>query len=197
MHITGVLLAAGLARRFGGDKLLARFAAGPQAGAAVGVVAYRNLRAVLDDVIVTVRPADATLRETFESLAARVVVAERADEGLGASIAAAVHASGPVDGYVLALGDMPFIQPSTIARVAGALADGASIVAPRYAGQRGHPVGFSRAHREALVALTGDEGARSIVDRHRQALVLVDVDDAGILRDIDVPQPGLVAFHAS
>src|SRR5687767_15944005 len=117
MHITGVLLAAGLARRFGGDKLLARFAAGPQAGTAVGVVAYRNLRAVLDDVIVTVRPADATLRKTFESLAARVVVAERADEGLGESIAAAVHASGPVDGYVLALGDMPFIQPSTIACV--------------------------------------------------------------------------------
>ena len=197
MHITGVLLAAGRAQRFGGDKLLARFAAGPDAGAAVGVVAYRNLRGAIDDVIVAVRPADEALRRTFEALDARVVVAERADEGLGASIAAAVQACRAADGYVLALGDMPFIQPSTIARVAGELVGGASIVAPRHAGRRGHPVGFSGAHRDALAALTGDEGARSVVEAHRHALALVDVDDAGIVRDIDVPEPGLVAFRVS
>ena len=196
MRITGVLLAAGRAQRFGGDKLLARFADGPNAGAAVGVVAYRNLRAALDDVIVAVRPADETLRRTFEALDARVVVAQRADEGLGASIAAAVQASGAVDGYVIALADMPFIQPSTISRVAEALAGGASIVAPRYADRRGHPVGFSSAHRDALAALTGDEGARSVVESRRHALTLIDVDDAGIVRDIDVPEPGLVAFRA-
>ncbi len=197
MRITGVLLAAGRAQRFGGDKLLAQFADGPHAGTAVGVVAYRNLRAALDDVIVAVRPADEALRRVFEALDARIVVAQRADEGLGASIAAAVNASGAADGYVLALGDMPFIQPFTIARVARALADGASIVAPRYGGRRGHPVGFSSVHRDALAALTGDEGARSIVEREQHALVLVDVDDAGIVRDIDVPEPGLVAFHPS
>src|SRR5688500_8517509 len=196
MHITGVLLAAGRAQRFGGDKLLARFADGPDAGTSVGVVAYRNLRAALDDVIVAVRPADEALRRVLEALDARVVVAQRADEGLGASIAAAVQASGAVDGYVLALADMPCMQPSTIAGVARQLAGGAPIVAPRYEGRRGHPVGFSGAHRDALVALTGDEGARSIVEREQQALVLVDVDDAGIVRDIDVPEPGLLAFCA-
>jgi len=197
MHITGVLLAAGRAQRFGGDKLLARFSSGPNAGDAVGVVAYRNLRAALDDVIVTVRPGDEMLRRTFEAMHARVVVAERADEGLGASIAAAVAASRAADVYVLALADMPFIQPSTIARVARELATGASIVAPRYEGRRGHPVGFARAHRGALTELAGDEGARSIIERQPQALALVDVDDAGILRDIDVPESGLILHRAS
>jgi molybdenum cofactor cytidylyltransferase len=197
MRITGVLLAAGRAQRFGGDKLLARFADGPNAGTAVGVVAYRNFRAALDDVIVAVRPADETLRRAFEAVDARVVVAQRADEGLGASIAATVQASKAAEAYVFALADMPFIQPSTIARVAHMLAEGASIVAPRHAGRRGHPVGFSSAHRDALAALTGDEGARSIVESRRHLLTLVDVDDAGIVRDIDVPEPGLVAFRAS
>ena len=196
MRIWGVLLAAGRAQRFGGDKLLARFAEGPHSGEAVGVVAYRNLRAAIADVIVAVRPVDETLRGTFEALGARTIVAERADDGLGASIAAAVRACGSGDAYVLALADMPFVRPSTIERIAEALAGGASIVAPRYGATRGHPVGFSGEHRDALMALTGDEGARSIVERHRAALALIDVDDAGVLRDIDVPEPGLVVFRA-
>ena len=196
MRITGVLLAAGRAQRFGGDKLLARFVEGPNAGAGVGVVAYRNLCAAVDDVIVVVRPADQVLRQTFEASGARIVTAERADDGLGATIAAAVQATDTSDAYVFALADMPFIRPATIARVAQELAKGASIVAPRHAGRRGHPVGFSALHRHALSRLAGDEGARSLVEQAVGDVALVDVDDAGVLRDIDVPEPGLVAFRA-
>lgn len=196
MRIAGVLLAAGRAVRFGGDKLLARFAHGPHAGTAIGVVAWRNLRAAIDDVIVVVRASDETLRLTFEDVGARTIVAPRADEGLGATIAAAVEARATSDGYVFALGDMPFIEPSTIARVAEALARGASIAAPRYRGRRGHPVGFSRVQRAELLHLSGDEGARSIVEGQKDALALLDVDDPGIVRDIDVPEPGIEAFRA-
>ena len=196
MRLAGVLVAAGRAERFGGDKLLARFAAGPHAGTAIGVVSWRNLCAAIDDVIVAVRASDETLRRAFDEVGAHTIIAPRANEGLGATISAAVAARATSDGYVVALGDMPFIEPSTIASIAEALASGASIAAPRYEGRRGHPVGFSSAHRAALMALGGDEGARSIVERQRDALWLVDVDDPGIVRDIDVPEPGIVAFRA-
>jgi molybdenum cofactor cytidylyltransferase len=64
---------------------------------------------------------------------------------------------------------------------------GASIAAPVPRGRRGHPVGFSAAHRDALMALSGDEGARALVAAAGVDLVRVDVDDQGVLRDVDTP----------
>jgi molybdenum cofactor cytidylyltransferase len=54
-------------------------------------------------------------------------------------------------------------------------------------GERGHPVGFSAAHRDALMTLSGDEGARSLVAHGGVELVRIDVDDPGVLRDVDAP----------
>ena len=71
-------------------------------------------------------------------------------------------------GWIVALGDMPWIQSSTIARVAAAIADGAVVAAPFHRGQRGHPVGFGAACFAELAALTGDDGAKSVVASHRR-----------------------------
>jgi molybdenum cofactor cytidylyltransferase len=145
------------------------------------------LRIALQDVVAVVRPGDESIARMLAGEGARVVVAQRADEGLGASLAAGIAALDSDRGYVVALADMPWIAPATIAGVAQAIVDGASVAAPVYRGQRGHPVGFAREHRDALLALTGDEGAKSIVQAHRDALVTIDVDDAGVLADIDTP----------
>lgn len=106
---------------------------------------------------------------------------------MGASLACAVAAVAEADGWVIALGDMPWIAPATISAVADALRDGAEIAAPAYRGERGHPVGFARPYGPLLTALTGDEGARAIVNARKWAVRLVDVDDAGALRDVDHP----------
>jgi molybdenum cofactor cytidylyltransferase len=82
---------------------------------------------------------------------------------------------------------MPWILPSTIARVAAAVADGAPVAAPFHVGKRGHPVGFSAACYTMLAALTGDEGAKAVVAAHEDRLARIDVDDAGTLRDVDRP----------
>ena len=64
-----------------------------------------------------------------------------------------------------------------------------AIAAPvlRESGERGHPVGFSRALRVELAAIDGDEGARAVIARHRDALIAIEVDDPGIVKDIDTP----------
>jgi molybdenum cofactor cytidylyltransferase len=106
---------------------------------------------------------------------------------MGASLAAGVAAL-PVDrAVVVALADMPWIEPTTIARVADAVRNGAVVAAPFHDGQRGHPVGFAPSLRDELLALAGDDGARSVLARHRASLVRIDVDDAGVLRDVDRP----------
>ena len=86
-----------------------------------------------------------------------------------------------------ALADMPGILPATIARVARELEAGADIVAPRFQGQRGHPVGLAGHYRDALLALQGDAGARAIVAANQEKIHFVDIDDPGVVKDIDTP----------
>jgi molybdenum cofactor cytidylyltransferase len=138
-------------------------------------------------VIADVRPHDDALAALFAIEGARVIRAARAHEGMGASLAAGVAAAPDADGWLVALADMPWIAPATHARVAAGLRDGASIVAPHCNGRRGHPVGFAAALCGELLALGGDEGARRVLEAHRDALTPIEVDDAGVLRDVDQP----------
>jgi molybdenum cofactor cytidylyltransferase len=186
--LVGLLLAAGRGERFGGAKLLAEV---PQPGGGtvcVGVASLRRLRAAIPQAIAVVRPHDDALARLFEREGAHVVVALRAGEGMGASLAAGV-AAAPIEaaGYIVALADMPWIDPATHARIATELSRGVHVAAPRYRGARGHPVGFAASLRDELTRLGGDEGAKRIVAAHRDELVLVDVDDPGVLRDVDTP----------
>jgi molybdenum cofactor cytidylyltransferase len=189
--VAGILLAAGRGRRFGGDKLLAMPAptthGGDIVGECVGVAACRHLLIAVPWVVAVVRPDDAALAAALGAAGARVVRCADADDGMGASLACGVAATRDARGWLVALADMPWILPSTIARVAAAVAEGAPVAAPFHAGRRGHPVGFSAACRAALAALGGDEGAKSVVDAHRDRLARIDVDDAGTLSDVDTP----------
>jgi len=187
-RITGVLLAAGRGVRFGGAKLLAplpRPSHGVAAGTAIGAASALHLVAALGDVVVVVRPRDSMLEHALAPSGARIVVCERADEGMGASLACGIAAVPEADGWVVALGDMPWIAPATIVAVADALRAGAPIVAPVFRGQRGHPVGFAATYGSALAALWGDEGARAILRERRETVRTIAVDDAGVLGDVD------------
>jgi molybdenum cofactor cytidylyltransferase len=88
---------------------------------------------------------------------------------------------------VVALADMPYIKPETARIIARALSEGAAIAAPAYRGERGHPVGFARRFLDDLTGLRGDAGARDILKAHPDWITLYEVDDPGVLRDIDEP----------
>ena len=183
MKFVGLLLAAGSATRFGSDKLQHAL---PH-GVAIAVQAARHLKSEVSRVVAVVRPDSGQTARALAAEGCEVVVCERAAEGMGASLACAARAAGAADGYLVALGDMPFVRPSTIGAVRDALAAGAALAAPYFRARRGHPVGFAGDFRAELEALSGDEGARHLVDAHAARLVKVPVGDPGAIRDIDRP----------
>lgn len=182
--IRGLLLCGGKSSRFGADKLCV-----PIDGSPMVERSARNLSAGVGNVLAVVPPGATALRAILEAAGCEILESPHTARGLGASLAAGVAASADAEGWIVALGDMPFVQAGTIIAVRQRLAQGALIAAPvlRAAGPRGHPVGFARALCPELVALDGDQGARALIAAHRAEVVLVEVDDPGIVKDIDTP----------
>lgn len=183
-ELVGILLAAGSSKRFGAAKLLQPM---PD-GVLIGVVAAKTLIQAMPNSIAVVRPGDDELKKLFAKIGLAVVENPRATEGMGTSLAAGVNATSGADGWLIALADMPWLQAATITALTNQLHNGASIVAPVYAGQRGHPVGFSSRWLQPLQVLSGNTGARDLIANHPDELALLDTEDAGVLRDVDYPR---------
>jgi molybdenum cofactor cytidylyltransferase len=180
---TALLLAAGRGTRFDPSGLQNKLMAPLPDGTPVACAAARALLAILPHVIAVVRPGAEELAHALNDAGCDVVFSTDAERGMGASLAAGIHATANAEGWIVALADMPWISSATIESIVRRLDGGASVVAPIYRGRRGHPVGFGSMHRDALLALDGDVGARGILES--ADVTSVDVDDAGVLTDID------------
>jgi molybdenum cofactor cytidylyltransferase len=188
--ISALLLAAGASRRFGAPKLLQVLNGRP-------VVRWSadSLVGVADELVVVVAPDNDAMRTALEGVSARIVVNARAAEGMATSLACGIAALGDdVSGALVALGDEPLLPRRCHERVLARYgAGGAQIVAATYKGARGHPVIFGRSVFGELRQLTGDRGARSVVDRVPERLALVEMDEA---HPIDVDTPADLALVA-
>ncbi|WP_211473715.1 NTP transferase domain-containing protein [Collimonas humicola] len=181
-QIVGLLLAAGRGRRFDPtgirSKLLQKL---PTAdGRTVLASAAARLAAALP-ICIVLRP---DVPEQIAQIAEYPwVQCANADDGMAASLAYGVQRTADAAGWIIALADMPYVETSTIQALAAALRRGADIAAPVFEGRRGNPVGFSRLHLPRLLALRGDQGARSLLQSF--PVLEVALDDPGIHQDID------------
>jgi molybdenum cofactor cytidylyltransferase len=179
-----ILLAAGLSSRFAhGDKLLHPWRGQPLlcwACAALTEVPLVARTAVIG-------PSDSLKRELLEAAGFRCVINPTPAAGMGSSLALGAQAiEDDVDGVFVVLGDMPALTSDIYQALIAAHREPSPeiIIAPTYAGQRGHPVLFGAAHLPALRKLRGDEGAREIIQA-ATSLQLLAVANAGVLRDLD------------
>src|ERR1017187_2091377 len=95
------------------------------------------------------------------------------------------------DGFLFTPVDCPSVEPETVSRLANTFArrDPATLlVIPRHEGRRGHPVCAARPLIAELLALPATGQAREVIRRHADRTQYVDVDDAGVLADIDDPE---------
>ncbi len=186
-----IVLAAGFGARFGGGKLTAPWRDGVLLDGALAAALAAPVRSVT-----VVWGADAAVPEAAKAFAARagetarlkLVRATEHAEGMAATLRAGIVSLAPdTSGAFVFLGDMPRIPVAVLGRLADALADGAPAAAPLFEGRRGHPVLFSSAVFPQLLALAGDEGARSVLQKLGRGLASVEAPDEGVLFDIDLP----------
>lgn len=185
--IAAIVLAAGRATRFGSDKLLQPLALD---GCTAPMIAHsvRPWLQVFDVLTLVIRPGDHALRAALSGMEGfRWVEAEQCGLGMGHSLAAGVAATADADGWVIGLADMPRLPAAVIAQVRDALRHGAALAAPFHQARRGHPAGFGRRYAEELLALSGDAGARQILQRDAAQLTRIVVQHPGVLLDVDQP----------
>jgi molybdenum cofactor cytidylyltransferase len=185
--IHALVLAAGSGVRFGGGKLLTPWRGAPLLHGALAVARAAPVASV---TVVTGADADAIAGcvAAFDPKIRLVHAADHA-EGMAASLRAGVAALPPdAAGVIVFLGDMPRVPAAAPAALAAALRDGAMAAAPEFEGRRGNPVGLGRHLFAAVAALTGDQGARRILDGLGPALRRIESLDDGVLFDVDRPQ---------
>ena len=182
---SAIVLAAGLSRRMGTSKLLLAYE---------GTTVLRHatehvLAAGILEVVVVVGPHHEATARALEGLPVRFAVNPTPEAGQGSSVGVGVRALAPGTTAVLvALGDQPDVPAGVIPALLEAIqALGKSIAVPRYVDGLGNPVLFASPVFPELLDLPGDRGARTVVERERSRLAIVDVATPMPL-DIDTPE---------
>lgn len=184
MAVDVIILAAGSSRRFGSDKRLLTLRPVLRTIVAALDGQIGQLLCVLQDH--DSDKLDDLLCEFRHYPALKIIRNVQPEQGMGSSLSLAVR-DLTSDRVLVFLADMPFIQPSTIHAVLHNTTS-ANLVAPVCHGRRGHPAGFGRQFYPQLQQLQGDSGAKALFETFAEKTLLINVDDSGILHDIDIPQ---------
>lgn len=184
MKVMVLLLAAGHGRRFGSDKRLLQVTEGQS----LFEYTLSRYRQVFDQCAVVVRDDD-SVHQIAGKIPNVIVIPQKSPQaGMGDNIALAMTAAEirASDAVVIALADMPRVLAATLQRLRD-LARRDRIVCPLFESQRGHPVVFGAQYFAELSRLSGDTGARRVLSAHAGDVVDIDVDDEGVITDIDTP----------
>jgi molybdenum cofactor cytidylyltransferase len=177
-----LLLAAGRATRFGADKRLARL---PDGRTVIDTTLANIQRSGLP-ILVCLGAEDEALAQHLRQRDINCQCCPRALEGMGGTLAEGVGLVPDWECVLIALADMPWIMPGTYSAIAERMTT-EDIVVPVNGGRRGHPVGFGRTFYAGLALLSGDTGARVLLDVNAARVLDLQVNDTAIHRDIDVP----------
>lgn len=185
--VAAVVLAAGKASRMGENKLLAELDGRPLVHHAVAAALASGARPV---VVVTGNEAE-RVRAALDGLDVTFVHNADYASGMASSLRAGIAAVGDVAGALVCLGDMPRVTAAHLARLIAAFevaSDEGAVIVPTCERKRGNPVLWGRRRFGEIATLTGDVGARGIIERNADRVTWLAIDDPAILVDVDTPE---------
>ncbi len=186
--IVALVLAAGKGSRFDASGTRYKPVQSLDDGTPMVYAVCHTLLQHIDAVTVVCGPQQEAVRHALDGLPVNLIHCADAHVGMSASLRCGISHSPARVGWIIALADMPCIHTSTVQAIVTHLRQVGGIVRPQFRNAPGHPVAFSSQFRDELLQVTGDEGARAIVQRHPDALTLVSVNDSGCLLDIDTQE---------
>ena len=196
--IGAIILAAGSSQRFGDDKRKSRLPNGDTLLEAT----IHKATGCLGEVLVVLRADDHAFADTLANHQATrpdnhnitFYLAPDSAQGMAHSLANGISQTQDWEAALVMLGDMPFVEANTIEMILNTYAahknhntNPAPIIVPCLGEKLGHPVLFSQRYFAEIAHLTGDRGARPVIDAHPENLVKLPITDNGVLLDIDRP----------
>ncbi|MFC1591364.1 molybdenum cofactor cytidylyltransferase [Thermodesulfobacteriota bacterium] len=184
LTVSGIILASGFSRRMQQDKLLLPVNGVPLLERVIRAAVQSDL----DEVLLVYRSG--SVKDIAERCGLRTVLNQSAQEGQSAAVRIGIAAARQdAAGLLFMVGDQPFLSAAVIDLIISEFfRNPEKIVVPVYDGQRGSPVLFPSRCREQLLALRGDRGGRSIINRMPESVLTAAIQQSAPLVDIDTPE---------
>ena len=186
--IAAVVLSAGESSRMGRPKALLPIAGQTFIEKIVSALEHTSV----GKIIVVLGHNAEEMKQRIKQLAVEILVNPEYRLGQLSSLQVAVRrlqSDENCDGVLVHLVDHPYVNPDLVNLMAQRFFEsGKLIVVPRHGGQRGHPVILSRKLFGELLNAPMDEGAKAVVNAHRDETLEIDTDDEGVTIDIDTPE---------
>lgn len=180
MRSAAIVPAAGSAERFGGPKLRADL--GGRTLIERTVASLRD--GGVSEIVLVVGPETGPLLDEPD---VRVALNADPSPGMFSSLQAGLR-SVRADALVVLPGDMPFVLPSTVRSLLQAFEARPGIISPRYRGKRGHPVVLPGVLRDEIIGAEPGATLHQVIAAHRDLRIDLDVEDRGVVRDVDRPE---------
>ncbi len=192
-NIAAILLAAGSSRRMGANKLLLNADGQPM----VRHAAILCQSAGLSPIIAVLGHESEQVEQALSGLQVDCVLNNNHTTGMASSLTTGLAAlPAETQAVLICLSDMPLVTPSDIENLCAAFApaQGRAICIPTHEGRRGNPVLLGRQIFPALAGLSGDQGAKPIIQQHAHLVAEIPCGP-GVLLDIDTPQAYAALTH--
>jgi molybdenum cofactor cytidylyltransferase len=186
-QIAAIILAAGMSRRMGHNKLLTPM---PDGRTMIDQTVENVLQTAAHPVIVVTGHDDDKIREALAGTKTRFVHAPSYRDGMAESLRTGIAAlSDTIGAALIILGDMPLVDPASLNRLLAAYDpdEGRDIIVPVFDAQRGNPVLWGKKFFPELLNISGDTGARNILLQHMESVAEIPMPTDAVLRDFDTP----------
>ncbi|MDG2176111.1 MAG: nucleotidyltransferase family protein [Gammaproteobacteria bacterium] len=177
-----IILAAGSSQRYGSDKRTATLSN----GTALLSATLANVPDSFTRRVLVLKKEDEDLGKLYADNW-QICHAANPETGMASSLVSGITMAGNWPAALIGLGDMPYISTETYLALQQALKKH-DIVIPVFKDQRGNPAGFRQRYFDEIMQLQGDQGARSLLEKYKKECFEVEVQDSGIIQDIDTPE---------
>jgi len=183
--ISSILLAAGQSKRMSGENKLIKSVKGiPLIKCALNNI----LKSHVNEIIIVLGYQNETIEKLINKTSRiKFVFNSNFESGMASSIIKGIKKlSKKTDSFFISLGDMPSINYDTYNQLIKCNKNKKAIV-PMFKGQQGNPVLFPKSFEEKLLSIQGDSGAKKILEINKKEVLYLEINDPGIIRDLDVP----------